>query len=508
MGLGAAALAIAVLAVLAWATYLFNQARVRRRREPAPQNLAPYMTDDELESKRIGKVLIAALVTTAILAIVMPIYFLDESSRQAEAGEHFEEIAVERGHELFLEFQCFNCHGADGGGGGADFVEPRSGVETSWAAPSLNDVFFRYTEEEVRYWIVFGRQGTPMPAWGIEGGGALNSQQIDELLAYLESIQVPQGEAVTAVDGRVSRALTRLATADETVEEAIASQQVRVDRLVEAPERYEAVRELPDGLAALLAGDGTCTERSAALLDQPCDSPGTDTDRDGLSDAAESALADLIDELVAQVPPSDSTRELEGLGTERDGTHVPFDPESAFTGQDGTRPVPDLEQAEIVVTEFETIVRDLRLTTENQDSLLAAAQAGLDFLIDAREEQRYSIDFDHVAGAGFDGNVADAQRAVALFNAYCARCHTAGYSAGLPYTREAGSGAFGPSLRQGKAEVQFPDPVDHLEFIINGSEDGVNYGANGIGRGWMPGFGTVLSQEDLMLIVAYERVMP
>ena len=38
--------------------------------------------------------------------------------------------------------------------------------------------------------LVYGRPGTPMPAWGTEGGGPLTTQQIDELIAYIGSIQL------------------------------------------------------------------------------------------------------------------------------------------------------------------------------------------------------------------------------------------------------------------------------------------------------------------------------
>ena len=31
----------------------------------------------------------------------------------------FDEIGVERGHEWWVAYQCGNCHGPDGGGGGA-----------------------------------------------------------------------------------------------------------------------------------------------------------------------------------------------------------------------------------------------------------------------------------------------------------------------------------------------------------------------------------------------------
>jgi len=95
-----------------------------------------------------------------------------------------------------------------------------------------------------------------------------------------------------------------------------------------------------------------------------------------------------------------------------------------------------------------------------------------------------------------------------LFNAYCARCHTAGYSAGVAFTKEAGSGGFGPSLQGGRSLVQFPEFQDQVDFIIKGSENAKQYGVNGVGRGWMPGFGTTLSQADLESIVTLVRALP
>ncbi|HLA66911.1 MAG TPA: hypothetical protein VJP05_05465, partial [Acidimicrobiia bacterium] len=80
MGLGSVALVIAVLGVAWWMAYLIAQSRVGHRREGAPQNLAPYLTDDELEGPRLNRVLLSALLATAVLAIVMPVYYLNESS--------------------------------------------------------------------------------------------------------------------------------------------------------------------------------------------------------------------------------------------------------------------------------------------------------------------------------------------------------------------------------------------------------------------------------------------
>lgn len=500
MGIGQTILALAVMGVIAWLAYLVTQSRLRRRREEPPQNLSPYMTDDELETKKLNSVLVSALLSTAVIAVVMPIYFLNETDRQESSEHRFEEIAVERGHEWWLEYECWRCHGDDGNGGGAPFVEPRSGIATTWAAPSLNDILYRYTEEETRFWIVYGRPGTPMPAWGTEGGGPLNSQQIDELVAYIGSIQLPQQEVLAKAGSAVTRETLRIENADQALDDAIADQEDEIAALEMIPQQHEAVAPLPFELRTLLTRPETCTPRSASLYATTCRSAGADSDRDGITDEAEMALNDLLDRIVSSAPPSDPRRELET---------IEFDPADAFTTTDELgRPLPDLAAAQVMVTEFRSIARDLRLTNENLESLLANARAGLAFLSDQAEDRPYAIDLSAIADAEFGGDTEQALRAAALYNAYCARCHTAGYSAGPAFTQEAGSGAFGPALFDNRAVIQFPDVSDHFDFIVRGSENAIAYGANGIGRGWMPGFGAMLTQEEIDLIVAFERALP
>ena len=94
-----------------------------------------------------------------------------------------------------------------------------------------------------------------------------------------------------------------------------------------------------------------------------------------------------------------------------------------------------------------------------------------------------------------------------LFNAYCARCHTAGYSAGVAYTKEIASGGLGPALRAGRVNIQFKQREDFIDFIVKGSVNGKAYGVNGVGGGKMPGFGAVLPESDIALIIDYLRGM-
>lgn len=498
MGLGATTLVIVATAIIAWLFFLVRNTRVRHRAEAPPPNLDPYLTDDDLEVKRLDRVLLSALVSVAVIAVVMPIYYLNETKRQEAAAHEFEEIAIERGHEWFIEYQCGNCHGADGGGGGAAYVEARSGLTTTWAAPSINDVLYRYTPEETRYWLVYGRPGTPMPAWGAEGGGPLNTQQIDELLAYLESIQIPQADVLAAVQGKVDREVARLVGAADSAAATVAAQAAAIAALEAVPGQYDAIRDLPRRLDALLGDAATCTQRTADIVGVACPGTASDADRDGVSDAAEINLGALIAQIVAAAPASDARTVIERLE---------FDPTIAYTTASGATPIPDFDQVVILHTDLATIERDLRLTTENLDRLLSAARDGLAAITAAAEQQRWTVDLQAVADAAFGGDLATAERAVGLYNAYCARCHTAGYSAGAAFTTEPGSGAMGPSLRDGRSVVQFPLLQDHYDFVVKGSANGVAYGVNGVGRGWMPGFGAELTAEDIMLIVQYERTM-
>jgi mono/diheme cytochrome c family protein len=93
-----------------------------------------------------------------------------------------------------------------------------------------------------------------------------------------------------------------------------------------------------------------------------------------------------------------------------------------------------------------------------------------------------------------------------LFKTNCARCHTQGWSIGEPTVM--GGGAFGPNLTGGVTVRQFPEEDAMIEFITNGSEFGKPYGTRGQGGsegGGMPGFGKVLTPEQIKAIVEYER---
>jgi mono/diheme cytochrome c family protein len=68
-----------------------------------------------------------------------------------------------------------------------------------------------------------------------------------------------------------------------------------------------------------------------------------------------------------------------------------------------------------------------------------------------------------------------------------------------------GQGAFGWNLTGGKAASAFPDEADMISFIKNGSNYGAKYGIQGQGSGRMPGFGAMLTDEQIEAVVDYVR---
>jgi mono/diheme cytochrome c family protein len=199
------------------------------RRNPTtrdPENLTPFLDDDGLEGPRLERALGWSLIFVMIVALALPLYFLFEPGRQDRTLADFDETAIERGEQLFANSQmeaydptvsllCANCHGVDAQGGGAPFVlqpeldicdneEAKSNpdfpqclaVQVVWAAPALDNVLLRFDESQVYNVIAYGRPGTPMPAWGVESGkGVLNTQSINNIIAYLQSIQITSDEA-------------------------------------------------------------------------------------------------------------------------------------------------------------------------------------------------------------------------------------------------------------------------------------------------------------------------
>lgn len=223
----------ALLAVVAIGAVLWLIANIRAGRKEVGSeielaaNRKEYLSDEELEGPKLNLALFSAAGLLAIIAVALPVYWLAEPGRQEGAVDSFDETFVERGQALYeVGAQCINCHAGGGVGGVANFIiNDQNGqfvADVEWTAPALNNVLYRYSEEEVRYVLNYGRPGTPMAAWGAPGGGPLTTQQIDEIIAYLWTLQLPQAEmrdqVMTFIAGIDPELADRLATVNKSNE--------------------------------------------------------------------------------------------------------------------------------------------------------------------------------------------------------------------------------------------------------------------------------------------------
>jgi mono/diheme cytochrome c family protein len=374
--------------------------------ERQPANLTPFYEDDVLEDTHLTRVLRWVLLFSTIIAVVLPLYWLLEPNRQSQETKGFEERAIERGATLFANasmpaydsaksLQCANCHGADAGGGAATFVlTPEAQgdlnanpVKETWAAPSLNDVYYRFNEctaadiaekapncgrveGQVTQVITYGRPGTPMPAWGVAGGGPKNEQAVADLVAYIRSIQVTPQKAKAAVEKKVKDFKTYV---------------------------------------------------------------------NGQADVARKNLAEAQAALDAAKTPAQ--KEL-------------------YAGR--------VKAFQEGITRSEDYAAEVKGMSEGQ----------------------------------------------LLFNTQCARCHTKGWSTlepsngFVPMPSPTGSGAFGPSLRDGAVLDQFPGDTGRgkqFDWVAVGLEANKGYGVRGISSGRMAHFGNILSKKQIDAIIDFER---
>jgi mono/diheme cytochrome c family protein len=216
---------LASIVLVGMSIYLLFNFRIGKREVGSEIELAPnrirHADDDQLETRLLDRNLAWSLVTLTVVSLVLPLYWLMEPARQDNAAYGWVKRFERRGANSFEE-ACVSCHGPGGVGGVASYtITDADGgfvAQVEWKAPALTTVLSRFDESEVKNILDYGRPGTPMPAWGLPGGGPLTSQQVHQLIVYLRSIQLSPDEAAAEVQsGLRAGARAIVTTADPTL---------------------------------------------------------------------------------------------------------------------------------------------------------------------------------------------------------------------------------------------------------------------------------------------------
>jgi len=202
------AVAFVVALTLGWALFLLLSVKksgevIGDEAATAP-NRRPYFDDEALEGPRLERAQKGALALLLVIVFAMPMYWLREPGRQKHAIVGFDQRSAHRGFVLFQptnsavpegntgHFGCGGCHGVDGEGGITSYTitaDDGTAKVVQWQVPALNSVLARFSPDEVNTIITYGRANSPMPPWGVIGGGPMNEQQVSDLVNYISTIQ-------------------------------------------------------------------------------------------------------------------------------------------------------------------------------------------------------------------------------------------------------------------------------------------------------------------------------
>lgn len=553
-------------------------AAINKREEKVAQNLTPFFDDEILETKKLERTLSVALLAVAGIAVVMAAYYVWEPTRQAKMTTSFDERSVRRGQTLFANSSmegynnveslgCADCHGGYdeetgryASGGTANYTlkslkdpltdEACAGdqkhrnpdcvtVSVAWEAPALNTVLYKYpirkAEEgnpfksscrlseqrstpdcrsQVYDILTYGRPGTPMPAWGVAGGGPKNEQAIQDLVEFLAYIQLPEDEAVQPLrSAEIIKQKKKIKEAEETVkkakEDAISTgtDPNKVNEADAVKAANETLRSEKAALAAIEAKTETQYIREAAIV-KAQDSVAAAQKM--VDEEAPQGLSSAQADYDAAVAAYNAEPALKSFGNpqdyldklNKDQTDIKLEKEIEAAKEKGNKTA--ARKADAKLQELLRVKELAQNFIETRDALAVARATSEVFAPASLENAQARLE---QIQSSSDGEL--------LFEANCARCHTKGWSYFTPSNARVqlpaaqGTGAFGPNLAGGDLILQFPDAQSQSTFIGTGSAFQVAYGVRGVGSGRMPGFNTVagatLTPEQIDAIVEYER---
>jgi hypothetical protein len=181
--------------------------RPRTRGPDIPPAMRSAPSDPDLENPVREKMMIWGTIFVVLMALWIPGVFLRENVTNKDDTIDLEQQSVERGHLTTmpgtevnqLGFNCERCHGAGLHGGQNVYngnIVPVPNLTTVCGGAKYGHPLIKGIQDIVTT-IAQGRTGSDMPSWSVRFAGAMDDQQINDILNYLLSIQkVPASDNI------------------------------------------------------------------------------------------------------------------------------------------------------------------------------------------------------------------------------------------------------------------------------------------------------------------------
>jgi cytochrome c553 len=172
---------------------------------PPAMRAAP--SDQDLEVPVREKLYAWGMILVVIMAIWVPVVFLRENVTNKSDTIALDQQSVLRGMLTTkpgtevnqIGFNCERCHGTDLHGGQNVYngnVVPVPNLQTVCGGAATGHPLIKGLQDIVDT-IAEGRTGTDMPSWSVRFAGAMDDQQIQDLVNYILSIQkVPPSQNI------------------------------------------------------------------------------------------------------------------------------------------------------------------------------------------------------------------------------------------------------------------------------------------------------------------------
>lgn len=226
---GIVLLVLGAILVLAAGAALVARGRGTERGADIPSGMRPGPSDAALETPLLQKLMGWGVVLVAFFVIWIPFTWLREPTQNLQQEEELKTQAIDRGHRATLLFSeanglgvgCVRCHGPELRGmpiQSGDTVVQSANLTTLCGGNLITPGHPSITSIDDIYQVIQEGRGA-MPSWSIRFQGALDDQQINDLVNYLvdmSSQNVPF-ESNVCLNPDASKRAVELAATNGTV---------------------------------------------------------------------------------------------------------------------------------------------------------------------------------------------------------------------------------------------------------------------------------------------------